>query len=271
MKASQGGNMRHALHVSGLAAAAFVCFLTFESAGQTPHSFIAIGSYAQQPPLRAEDAPRFVLSAEMQGDLLMARQRYIAALDAYRQGPSNSPVLWNKMGIANHHMFNLKAAENDYREAIKLDPKYPEAWNNLGAVYYGEKRYHDAEHAYKKAIKLSPKSATFYSNIGTAYVAEGKYKKGAEAYRTALMLDPNVFNGDPAAKVAEAGPSREMAYLNYLLAKAYAETGRKDEALYYLRKALDEGFSDRKKLLEEKEFAGLRDDPEFRQMMAERR
>ncbi|HLH33698.1 MAG TPA: tetratricopeptide repeat protein [Alloacidobacterium sp.] len=259
-------------HTSMVAATvAFTCFLAFDSAGQTPHSFIAIGSYAQQPPMRAEESPHFAISAEMQGDLLMARQRYVAALDAYRQGPSNSAVIWNKMGIANHHMFNLKAAENDYREALKLNPGYPEAWNNLGAVYYGEKKYHDAEHAYRKAIKLFPKSATFYSNLGTAYVAQGKYKKGAEAYHMALKLDPNVFNGDPAAKVAEAGPSREMAYLNYLLAKAYAEAGRKDEALYYLRKALDEGFSDRKKLLDEKEFAGLHSNPEFQQMMSERR
>jgi tetratricopeptide (TPR) repeat protein len=258
-------------HVSGITVVALACVLSSDSAGQTPNAFVAIGSYVQQPPLRAEESPHFAISAEMQGDLLMARQRYVAALDAYRQGPSNSAVIWNKMGIANHHMFNLKAAERDYREALKLNSKYPEAWNNLGAVYYGEKKYHDAEHAYKKALKLAPKSATFYSNLGTTYVAEGKYKKGADAYRTALDLDPNVFNGDPAAKIAEAGPSREMAYLNYLLAKAYAETGRKDEALYYLRKALDEGFSDRKKILEGKEFAGLRDNPEFQHLVAERR
>jgi tetratricopeptide (TPR) repeat protein len=250
-----------------ITAVTLAAVLASSSAGQTPHSYLAIGSYAQQPPVRSDDAPHFVLSAEMQGDLLMARQRYVAALDAYRQGPSDSAVLWNKMGIANHHMFNLKAAENDYREALKLNPRYAEAWNNLGAVYYGEKKYHDAEKAYRKALKLSPKSATFYSNLGTAYIAEGKYKKGADAYRTALSLDPNVFSGDPAAKIPEAGPTKEMAYLNYLLAKAYAEAGRKDEAIYYLRKALDEGFSDRKKILEEKEFAGLRDDPEFQHMM----
>jgi len=247
------------------------CVFTLQPLAQTPRSFLAIGSYAQQPPVKVMDeTPHFTMSPEMQGDLMMAHQRYVAALDAYRQSPTDSAVVWNKMGIANHHMFNLREAQKDYEKALKLNPSYPEALNNLGAVYYGQKQYKDAEKTYKKAIKLSPKSAMFYSNLGTAYLAESKYKKGAECYRTALSLDPNVFESDPAARIAETGPTHEIATLNYLLAKTYAEAGRKTEALFYLRKAIDQGFSDRKKLLEEKEFAALRDDPTFQRMVAEK-
>ncbi len=101
------------------------------------------------------------------------------------------------MGIANHHMFNLREAQKDYEKALRLKPTYPEALNNLGAVYYGQKLYRDAEKSYKKAIKLSPKAAMFYSNLGTAYLAEGKFKKGEQCYRTALALDPNVLRAIP--------------------------------------------------------------------------
>jgi len=257
----------------GLVVFPLACALTSQPRAQTPRSFLEVGSYQQQPPARAvDDTPHLaLLSPELQGDILMAHQRYIAALDAYRQGPEDSAVLWNKMGIANHHMFNLREAEKDYERALKLNPKFPEALNNLAAVYYGEKLYHHAEHTYKKAIKLNPKSGLFYSNLGTAYLAEGKYKKGAACYRTALALDPNVFEGDPMARIAETGPEQEIATLNYLLAKTYAQAGRKAEALVYLRKALDEGFNDRKKILEDKEFANLRDVPEFQRMLAEKR
>lgn len=263
-------SLRHSL--SGVSVCVLASALAFDSVAQTPRSFMALGGFGQQPPIRtADDSPRFALSAEMQGDILMARQHYVAALDAYRQGPTDSPVLWNKMGIANHHLFNLQEAEKDYEKALRLSPKYSEALNNLGAVYYGQKNYHDAEHAYKKAIKINPKSGTFYSNLGTTYIAEGKYKKGADAYHTALSLDPNVFDGDPTAKISEVGPTHEMATLNFLLAKAYAQAGRNDEALEYLRKALNEGFNDRKKILEGKEFATLREMPEFQSLMAEKR
>jgi len=255
---------------AGVALAA-VCAFTWELMAQTPLSFLALGSYGQQTPVRvSEEMPRFEITPEMQGDILMAHQRYIAAITAYKQGPQDSAVLWNKMGIANHHMFNLREAQKDYAKALKLNPRYPEALNNLGAVYYGQKQFHEAERAYKKAIKLSPKSAMFYSNLGTAYLAEGKYKKGAQCYTTALALDPNVFDGDPSARIAETGPTHEIAILNYLLAKTYAQAGRKTEALIYLRKALDEGYSDRKKILEEKEFAILHDVPEFQRMVSDK-
>jgi tetratricopeptide (TPR) repeat protein len=258
--------------LSGLAVVSLMCALTLQPMAQTPRPFLANGSFAQQPPAKAVDAtPNFQLSPETQGDIMMAHQRYVAAIDAYRQGSLDSAVLWNKMGIANHHMFNLREAQRDYEKALKLNPSYPEALNNLAAVYYGQKLYHDADRTYKKAIKLSPKAAMFYSNLGTAYLAEHKYKKGAECYRTALALDPNVFESDPAARIAETGPTQEIATLNYLLAKTYAQAGRKTEALLYLRKAIDEGFNDRKKILEEKEFAILKDVPEFQQMLAQKR
>jgi len=250
---------------------AAICAFTFEACAQGPRSLFAAAVYAQQAPIRGEETPRFTVTPEIQGDLLMVHQRYLAALDAYRQAPIESAVIWNKMGIANHHMFNLREAQRDYEKALKLKPGYPEALNNLGAVYYGLKDYRQAEHYYKKAIKLNPKSGRFYSNLGTAYLARGKYKKSAEAYRMAIMLDPNVFESDPTTKIPEAGPTHEMATLNYLLAKTYAQVGRKNEALIYLRKALNEGYSDRKKIKEDKELATLRDMPEFQQLISEPR
>lgn len=263
---------RHLPKLSSFAFAVAGIF-ALHAAAQVPQSLLAFSSYGQQPPttvIKVDEPTHLQASAETQGDVLMARQHYVAALDAYRQAPMNSAVIWNKMGIANHHMFNLKEAQKDYEKALKMDPKYPEALNNLGAVYYGQKNYHDAERAYRRAIKLNPKSATFYSNLGTAYLAEGNYKKGASAYRTALVLDPNVFSGDPTTKIVEAGPSHQMATLNYLLAKTYAEAGRKEEALFYLRKAINEGYADKKKILEEREFAVLKGMPEFQLMIAEK-
>ena len=41
------------------------------------------------------------------------------------------------------------------------------------------------------------------------------------------------------------------------------------EAIGYLRKALDAGFNDRKQLMKDKEFATLRSTPEFHQLMVE--
>jgi len=136
-------------------------------------------------------------------------------------------------------------------------------------VYYGEKDYHKAESYYRKAMRLKPNCASFYSNLGTAYFAEHKYKKGLEAYQRAFAIDPNVFINESVERIAENGPIEEQAQLNYELAKLYANAGNMDAALKYLRLAFIDGFDDMKKLKADKEFAALREKPEYRLLLAE--
>jgi tetratricopeptide (TPR) repeat protein len=209
------------------------------------------------------------LDPETRGDLLMTRQQYLAAVDAYRQAPHNSAVVWNKLGIAYQHMYALDFAKLQYEKALSLDPKYAEAINNLGTVYYGEKNYHKAESCYRKALHLKPQTASFYSNLGTAYFADHKYKQGLQAYQSAFALDPEIFIRESLERIAELGPVEEQSRLNYALAKIYAQAGNLKAALLYLRAALNEGFDDRKKLMADKELATLRETQEFHLLMAE--
>jgi hypothetical protein len=64
--------------------------------------------------------------------------------------------------------------------------------------------------------------------------------------------------------------AKERARQNYCLAKLFAQAGMKDRAIEHLRRALDEGFSDHKVLMQDREFASLRNTAEFAQLMAEK-
>jgi tetratricopeptide (TPR) repeat protein len=221
--------------------------------------------------IQPERSTHLQVSAEMQGDLLAARQHYLDAIAAYKDAPQDSSVVANKIGVAYHHMFDLADAKQYYERAIKLDPDYAQAVNNLGAIYHAEKNYKQAERLYRRAIKLNPRSPLFYSNLGTAYFFQGNTKKGAEAYRQAFALDPDVFEHTGASRVEELSSSKDLAVVNYELAKTYAMAGLNDRALSYLRKALGEGFNDRKKLMNDPELASLRETPEFLQLLTLRR
>jgi tetratricopeptide (TPR) repeat protein len=212
-------------------------------------------------------APTQSNSAEVQGDLFMAQRRYVAAIDSYQSIPDKSAVVWNKTGMAYHHMFALEAARKDYEEALKLNPKYSEALNNLGAVYHGQRDYKAAEHYYKRAIKYDPKSAVLYCNLGTTYFAENNYKQGVKAYQKAFAVDPKVFDPAQGALVESGSSAQQRIAVNYSLAKVYARAGKQKEALEALRKALDCGFKDRKRLSEDAEFASLRQTAEFQQLL----
>ncbi len=222
------------------------------------------GLQPQTPP----PSPAVALTPERRGDIYMARRMYREAIDAYREAPQNSAVIWNKIGIAYHQMTNLDQAKKHYERALKINPKYPEAINNLGTVHYARKSYRRAVNQYKKALKLSPSSASIYSNLGTAYFARKKYKEAFDAYQQALTLDPEVFEHRSTQGVLlQERTVEERAKFHYYLAKTYAKAGVNDRALRYIRMALEEGFKDRNKFLEEPEFAGLKELPEFQELM----
>jgi tetratricopeptide (TPR) repeat protein len=217
----------------------------------------------------ATASPATSLPPQTQGDLLMVHRNYAAALEAYQSDPEKSAVLWNKIGVAYHHMFALEQARKYYLMALAMNPNYPDALNNLAAVYHGQHEYKQAERTYKQALKYAPSSAITYCNLGTAYFAQERYKPGMEAYHKALVLNPHIFDAGQTQIVQETSTRRQLVAVNYYLAKTYAMEGKMDEALGYLRKALEAGFRDRKQLMKDKEFAVLRATPEFHQLMIE--
>ena len=222
-----------------------------------------------QPAQVPAEVFKFVpLSAEERGDIFMARKMYREAMEAFGEGSPKDAVLRNKMGIANHQMMQLENAKKCYAQAIKLKPTYAEAVNNLGTIYYAQKNYRRAVSQYRKAIKLQPESASMHSNLGTAYFARNEIKEATEEFRTAMRLDPNVFEhrGSYGVLLQERSV-QDRAKFHYWMAALYAQGGRSELALQYLRKALEEGYRDRKKLNEDPSFASMRDLPEFKQLL----
>jgi tetratricopeptide (TPR) repeat protein len=208
------------------------------------------------------------LTAEQRGDILMARKMYREAIEAFSEGSLKDPVLRNKTGIAYHQLLQLDKAQKCYEQAIKLKPNYHEAVNNLGTIYYAKKNYRRAVSQYRKAIKLSPEQASVHSNLGTAYFARNQLDRALQEFRIALSLDPEVFEHHSTYGVMLQERSvQDRAKYHYWMATLYAQQGRGDLAIQYLRKALEEGFKERKKLTEEPAFATIRDLPEFKQLL----
>jgi tetratricopeptide (TPR) repeat protein len=175
----------------------------------------------------------------------------------------------NKTGIAYHQMVQLNLAEKYYRLALRVDPQYAEAVNNLGTIYYAKKSYRRALNQYKKSLRLNAQSASVWSNLGTCYFARKDYERAAEALRKALMLDPEVFETRNTQGVLLQDRSvEEHAKFHYYLAQTYAKEGMNDRALQYIRKALEEGYKEKKKMQADPAFAAMRDLPEFKELMA---
>jgi tetratricopeptide (TPR) repeat protein len=173
------------------------------------------------------------------------------------------------MGIAYQMMFNSKDATRCYKQSLQLDPNDPQVLNNLATVYASLKEYGQADHLYRKALKFDPRSALILKNFGTNLLAEHKYNKGWEVYQQALAIDPEIFSNHDTPSVDDPSSVQERGAMNYYMAAGCARAGYADCAVEYLRMALDEGFTTRKKVATDVEFASLRSNPAFKQLIEE--
>jgi tetratricopeptide (TPR) repeat protein len=216
------------------------------------------------------------LSDEERADTLMARKLYDQAIEYYQRAIKASArphedkhataVLWNKVGIACQHKMDDRAARKAYQNAIRLDQSFADAWNNLGTVYYFKQKTKKSIKYYRHAIKLNPSAAAYHMNLGTAYFARKKYDDAYPEYRAALELDPNALrDASPLGSQVEARHVDAQYY--FYMAKLFASMGRAGEAIRYLQHALEDGFSDEKRILEDPDIQKISKDPAFVTLM----
>jgi tetratricopeptide (TPR) repeat protein len=213
------------------------------------------------------------LSLREQAAFLARNNRHAEAAEIYaslaRQIQRKQAVIWNKIGISYHQMLDLPAASRCYRESCKVDPLYGEARNNLGTVLYAQKQYGRAISEYKKALEVNPYSASVHSNMGTAHFARKEYELASVHYAKAVELDPQVFERQGSqGTILQQRTVEDRASFHFYLSKVYARSGDVDRTLLYMRKALEEGFKDRRKFVDDEDFAALQTVPEFQTLLA---
>lgn len=230
------------------------------------------------PLLRTIDPPSPDATAsvlEARADELHAQKLYFDAIDYYRAALGKSAAsedhakILNKICRTQLVMTRWHDGQKSCQQAIKADRMLPDPYNNLGVALYEEKKYGAAIKQYRKAIGLDDAQASFYSNLGAALFAKKDFEASANAYQKALEIDPDVFERSSRQGVQAQVPRPEdRARYDYTVAKLYARMGYSERSLEYLRKAMEEGYKDFKNVYRDEEFAALRKDRRFTELMA---
>jgi len=249
-----------------------LCAIATTSSAQVSHS----EQVQIKPPLiRMIDPPApdaTVADLDQRGDQLRMEKLYLDAMDYYRAALTkqpNSAALLNKLGITELMIQRYREAKKAFEQSIKRDRKFADAYNNLGVVYYEERKYGPAVKQYRRAIAIDNTSASFYSNLGAALFSKKEFEPAVLAYQKAVEIDPDVFERTSRGGVQAQLPSPgDRARYNYTVAKLYAKMGLSDRSLEYLRKAMEEGYKDFKNVYKDAEFAELRKDKRFTELMA---
>ena len=213
------------------------------------------------------------LTIEERADLHMARKEYGDAVDSYAQALRRSGLsaddtasLWNRIGIAYQAELKFGAARKAYKNSLHFRKDFAEPWNNLGTTYYMQKKYGKSAKYYLRAIALNGQSASFHMNLGTSYYHMDRFDQSVREYRAALLLDPDILSKHSSmGTVVETRESDPKFY--YYLAKTFANLGRVDEAVHYLRRAFEDGFHDLKGLNEDPDFKKISQAPVYVELM----
>ena len=142
--------------------------------------------------------------------------------------------------------WDWQGAENEYRRAIELNPKYPTARHWYAAQLLIQGRLDEALQEIKRAQQLDPLSLGINKDYAVILLYARDYDKALEQCRKTLEIEPafavmstyiaQIYElqqkyPEAVAELEKAHAAvREDAEISYGLGQAYALLGRKDEA-----------------------------------------
>ena len=146
---------------------------------------------------------------------------------------------------------------------------FADAYNNLGVVYYEEQKVRRGGEGIPSRNCDRCEFGVVLQQSGRGAFSKKEFEPAVVAYQKAVELDPDVFERTSRGGVQAQLPSPEdRARYDYTVAKLYAKMGFSDRSLEYLRKAMEEGYKDFKNVYRDTEFAEVRKDKRFTEMVA---
>jgi TolB-like protein/Tfp pilus assembly protein PilF len=148
--------------------------------------------------------------------------------------------------------FKFAPSEQEFRRAIELNPNYATAHHWFGnSLLVTLGRFDEAIEQCRRAVDLDPLSLIINADLGSTLMLARRYDDAILQLRKTLALDGNFayahwnlgealyLKGDVAGAIAEyekAAALDDDPEILALLGRAYAETGKKEQALGLLEK-----------------------------------
>jgi tetratricopeptide (TPR) repeat protein len=113
-----------------------------------------------------------------------------------------------------------------YQQLLKLEPNNVIAINNLAWIMCEKQgKYQEALELARKGLDLAPQYMDLIDTRGMVYYRLGEFSKAVQDFTSCIKLYPNSAPAGVASR--------------FHLARAFAKLGQKDQAINYLKQALD--------------------------------
>ena len=135
------------------------------------------------------------------GDLMMNQNNPGAAVPYFRlaaQADPNSAIAAGELGAALFATDEVYQAEQQYKRALNLDPKYIDARFNLASIEATNQQWAEAASDYGDILKVNPSHQTAKQHLGEVYFmwAEqldetGNHEQAVKHYRDSMVFRPD--------------------------------------------------------------------------------
>ena len=102
----------------------------------------------------------------------------------------NNAKVYSNMGIIYFEAKALEKAEEVYRKAVKIDPRFVDARRNLGSVLAMQGLFSEAITQFQEAIKYEPNDATLHYYLAQATRDGGNPNMAKQHFERAYQLNP---------------------------------------------------------------------------------
>jgi tetratricopeptide (TPR) repeat protein len=233
--------------------------------------------------------PNFVKASYKLGRIFSSQGNFLEAIKYYRQTlivrPDHAKAHFG-MGTALMAQSKITEAIQHYFEAIRINPYFADAHYYLGNALAALNRKEEAIVHYNKALDINPEFVEAIVNIGVTFEEQGNIAEAIEHYDKALAIKPmtplaleNLARINKNRKeyqsaihfykeILKVMPGNPVVYYN--LACVYALQNKTEEALGWLKKAVNNGFNNWNLLKTDHELENIRDTSDYKALIKEK-
>jgi len=127
------------------------------------------------------------------GSFYFEIKRYKKAMENFKQALKIDPKYLSAkygLGMAYKYTGMSSQALNEFKEILKLDPNFGKAYYGIGYVYQEEGMTLKAINAYKKALEMAPELNFVRVNLGLAYLNQEMIEEAISEFKKVIELEP---------------------------------------------------------------------------------
>lgn len=231
--------------------------------------------------------PDLWIGYNLLGGLYLRHGRYEEAQHQFERVIELSPENYRgytNMGNVYYYTSQPELARQMYERSMEIGPNIGAA-SNLGTLYYADGDMARSAEMYHAALEINDRDHRLWGNLASAYYWNPDRRSEASSYyQKALELAAGQFDINPEdadvmidmagyhAMLGHTGEARELvmkalnaagenATIMYLAGAAYERLGEREEAITWLRKAVENGYPE----------ADIRNQPELQDLVSDQR